>query len=89
MEQFQKVVITTKYEKKTKHGKEKKQLKQISTDATLRFNTYFLAALPPKLIQHRNKLQHFSSITSQFRNSQKWVYLDFDFSEDLTPEIKH
>ena len=82
LENFQPVIV------KNKVGEEKKHLKQVTTDANINFLITFLEKVIPEIIHHRNELQHYRSVISKFRDLFDPIWIDLDFSENLTVPMK-
>ena len=73
---------------KTKHGDEKKSLKQVSTEATLSYLVTFLQQVLPQILHHQNELKHFRSVAKDFCSQFNAVYMDMDYSENLAIPMK-
>ena len=74
---------------KNKDGKEMKKLTPVSHQVTLEYLLQFLQNLLPNLIHHRNLLRLFRNTKRMFMDLFECVYLDVDFSENLTIDIKY
>lgn len=79
---FEKVDITTRAGKVVSH------LKSVVTPANANFIINFLSNLLPKFINHRNHLKHYRS-TIKILREQYDLFLDIDFSENLSVPIKY
>ena len=73
---------------KTKHGDKRKRLKQVSTEATISYIVTFLRQVLPQILHHRNELKHFQSVVKDFCSQFNAVYMDMDYSENLTILMK-
>ena len=82
LEHFEKVEVTNKT------GEIKKRLKQVTSDASLFFLTYFISDFLPKFIHHPNELKHFRSVSATFHEYFKAINTDLDYSENLTLPMK-
>ena len=73
---------------KTKHGDKRKRLKQVSTEATISYIVTFLQQVLPQILHHQNELKHFQSVVKDFCSQFNAVYMDMDYSENLTILMK-
>ena len=75
----------------TKKGKETKQLQLIKIPATLEFLIKFLNDNLFYIINHRNQLRHYHNVINTFLvlSIISQVYLDVDFSENLSVPVKY
>lgn len=73
---------------KNKKGEPVIKLQAIKRDVSLAYLTKFIEALLPNIIHHRNFLKLYRNTQKLFLNMFNCVYIDADFSENLTLGIK-
>ena len=73
----------------TKKGKQSERLKALKKHVDLKFLITFIDKLLPKIVYHRNMLQHYRKTNQLFTESLNAVYIDVDFSENLTVPVKY
>ena len=83
MQHFKKVQVLMK------NGKIVKRLKAASTQANLSFITEFLEKRLSSIIHHCNQLKHYRSCLNLFKEDTNGVYIDADFSENLSVPVKY
>ena len=66
----------------------KKRLKHTSTYANICFTIDFMKELLLKIIHRQNGLQHFRSVVPEYNQLFHGVYLDLDYSKNLTIPMK-
>jgi hypothetical protein len=76
-----------------KDGKEVKKLVAVNHPVSLEYILDFIEKLLPNIIHHRNKLRLFRNTKKKFmqlfdNEENSYVYMDVDFSENLTIDIK-
>ena len=71
-----------------KKEKPVKKLVPVTENATAKFLIEFLRNMLPNIINHRNMLKLYRNIKGAFLNTLNAVYMDIDFSENLTIGIK-
>ena len=67
-----------------KKEKPVKKLVPVKENATAKFLIEFLRNMLPNIINHRNMLKLYRNIKGAFLNTLNTVYMDIDFSENLT-----
>ena len=72
----------------TKNGAKKKYLKAVETDATFTFIANFISNSLGKIVHHRNQLKHYRNTIAIFRESFDALFVDIDFSENLSVLVK-
>jgi len=72
----------------TKKGKETKRLQLIKIPATLEHLVKFLDDILFHIINHRNHLRHYRNVINTFVVLHEGVYIDVDFSENLSVPVK-
>ena len=72
---------------KNKDGKEIKKLVPVEHRATLKYMVDFIENIMPNVIHHRNMLRLFRNTKKNFMELFPSVYMDVDFSENLTIDI--
>jgi len=83
MQHFVKVKSTTK------KGKEVTKLVASATDGNMLFILDFIDQLLAKMIHHRNHLHHYRYAIHKMRENVDAVFLDVDFSENLSIPVKN
>ena len=73
----------------TKKGKETIRLQLIKIPATLEYLIKFLDDILFYIINHRNQLRHYRNVINTFVVLHEGVYIDVDFSENLSVPIKY
>lgn len=72
-----------------KKGKETKRLQLAKVPATLDYLAQFMDGLLSNIINHRNHLRHYRNVIGSFVVLHEGVYLDVDFSENLSVPVKY
>jgi len=69
-------------------GKTAKHLKPVCKESSLKEIVVFLNGILPNIVNHRNHLHHYRNVIQLFRNNFHVLFMDIDFSENLTIPVK-
>ena len=79
---FERVELITKSDKKVKH------LKAVFTHVNISYLLRYISERLTKIIHHRNQLRHCRSCSKTFKKHFDTVFLNIDFSENLSIPVK-